>query len=87
MADIDIMGTFEFIQGSALGEFDEDGEFVFEGDTEMFWDTAETVTDDKGNIVVLDRRTGDTYIAIVTDDGIDYRRVRVEYDFKVVPLK
>jgi len=87
MEDLNIRGTFEFVQGSAVGDFDEDGEFIFEGDTDMFWDTAETVADDEGNIVVLERRTGDTYVAVVTDDGIDYHPVRVEYDFKVVRLK
>ncbi len=96
MEDLDILGTFEFVQGSAVGEF-EGLEFDYEGMTEMFWDTAETVTDEEGNMVVLDRN-GDTYLAVGSNhirpevdgepvDEVHFVPVRVEYEYKVVRLK
>lgn len=93
MAQIEPTATFEVLMGKAPGRFDEDGEWEHEGATrsgivlngravEFWWDSGETVTDEEGNIVVLDQN-GDPYAAFVTEEGVEYVPVDVDVKWEV----
>lgn len=69
-----IVGTLETIQGSAqITEITEAGDPVYAGDTEVFWDSQETVERD-GQTVFLDEDGeewvfGDLTVADEDDDA------------------
>ncbi|MNF20738.1 hypothetical protein D3C87_686610 [compost metagenome] len=57
-----IVGTFEKLEAAAIiSGINADGTPVYEGSTEVYWDTAVTATDEDGNILFIDEE-GDTWI-------------------------
>jgi hypothetical protein len=45
-------GTVENILGTAVINIEDDGTFEYAGDTDMHWDTQETITNEKGHITL-----------------------------------
>ncbi len=53
--DIRIVGTLESIQGTAIVDgFDANGDPVYEGGTDIDWNTQTTERNDKGQIIFVD---------------------------------
>lgn len=65
-----ITGTLEKLKGeAAIVDIKDDGEPVYEGGTEIFWDDAETATDEAGKTIFLDENGAEwTFDQLVKDD-------------------
>jgi len=70
----EIVGTLEKLTGRAsISGISETGEPQWAGDTEVFWDEQQTVTNDKDQLIFLDE-DGDQYTfdqLVFKEDGDD----------------
>ena len=71
----EIWGTLERLEGVALATHQPGGKPEYEGTTEIEWSNSNTVKDDEGNLVWIDR-SGNAFVIKEDEDG-SLKRLRV----------